>query len=51
MPARMGLQKSPEQIPGQCIQEGKGRMNGCVRPSVDDDWLVGLFVVSKIPAS
>lgn len=52
MPARMGLQESSEQIPGQCIQKGKGRMN---RYSMFShlliDWLVGLFVVSKIPAS
>lgn len=41
-PARMGLQESSEQIPGQCIQEGKGRMNTCVLPSVD--WLVGCSV-------
>lgn len=38
MSARMGLQESSEQIPGQCIQEGKGRMNVAV------DQLVGWSV-------
>lgn len=47
VPARMGLQESSEQIPGQCIEEmGDGRMDGCF---LFIGWLVCLLLAGFQP--